>query len=77
MDDAQVDEAILSSAGEHWQKVAKIIVISTKALGVELQEGNIEVDRIADRIKILVIQRRLEAQGDLKKWRHSEVRLPS
>jgi hypothetical protein len=35
-----------------------------------------DCEDIAERICALVEAGRLEAQGDLSKWRHSEVRLP-
>jgi hypothetical protein len=36
-----------------------------------------EVHDVAERIRALVEDGQLEAQGDLSKWRHSEVRLPT
>jgi hypothetical protein len=36
-----------------------------------------DYDAIAARITALVSSGKLEAQGDLANWRHSEVRLPA
>jgi hypothetical protein len=35
----------------------------------------LEVDFIADRIKVLVEAERLESAGNLDRWRYSEIRL--
>jgi hypothetical protein len=43
-------------------------------LGNNLPEGETGLDLIAKRIEVLVQDGRLLAQGDIKKWRHSEVR---
>jgi hypothetical protein len=34
----------------------------------------IHAEALAARIQVLVVSGRLEGQGDLRKWRHSEVR---
>lgn len=69
-----IDAAILGVAMTRWQKTAMIIVKSQE----NLQASKVEVshDDIAERIYVLASQGRLEGQGDLTLWRHSEVRLP-
>jgi hypothetical protein len=39
-------------------------------------QGDTGLDPIAQRIEALVQDRRLLAQGDIKKWRFSEIRKP-
>jgi hypothetical protein len=68
MDDAW-DAMILSAASERWQKVARIIaVVSERAANGK------HFDAIATRIRALVDEGKLEAKGDLSRWRFSEVR---
>ena len=75
MSDAKIDELVLSKAQCYWQKVAKIIFLVTKALGLEPTDEQGKV--VQNRIEALVATGRLEAQGDVSNWRHSEVRLPT
>jgi len=69
-----IDETILSMAGKNWRKVAHII---GKTLN-ELEEAGLAAsdDEVAERVKALVAGGRLESQGNLDRWRYSEVRLP-
>jgi hypothetical protein len=65
-----LDALILSSVNGRWQKVAKIIrVVSERAA-----DGT-NFDAIAARIRALVDDGKLQAEGDLSRWRHSEIRL--
>jgi Protein of unknown function len=71
--ESEMDDAILAVAGEQWQKVAMII-------GRVVHDGNKlpaeqDYDFIAARIVALVECGKLESQGDLSRWRFSEVRL--
>jgi hypothetical protein len=84
-----VDQTILASCKPRFLKVARIIVDVATALKVpkplverlfiddapEKPMGT-EIDFIADRIKALVEAEKLESQGDLERWRFSEIRLP-
>jgi hypothetical protein len=73
--DDQVDALILSFVQVQWRKVAMIIA---KVVGACGGRGNdAELHHIAERIRALVEDRKLDAQGDLSRWRHSEVRLPT
>lgn len=63
-----------------FQKVVKTIAEVEDALGVELEEPIAKSaldDVIAARVAALVADGRLESAGNLKRWRHSEVRLSS
>ena len=74
----ELDRIILSFCSEHWQKVARIV---GKTYDV-LEERGIAIagdtaDKMDERMAALVGSGRLEAQGNIKRWRYSEVRLPS
>jgi Protein of unknown function len=69
---AKLDEAILSQTSTNWLKVARVIAKSAEALGNESDET---YGALEERIVELVAAGKLEAQGDLSNWRHSEVRL--
>jgi hypothetical protein len=69
----ELDKLILARTQPQWRKVAYIIA----AVGQSMNERTDEnYDALAARIAALVKAGRLEAQGDLKEWRSSEVRLP-
>ena len=59
------------------QKVAKIIGNTFKAL----EQRGISIDgaaeKVDERIAALVASGRLDTQGNIKRWRYSEVRLPN
>jgi hypothetical protein len=76
LSNSQIDETVLSSTERSWRKVALVIARVEKILGSNLPEGEPGLDLIARRIEALVQDGRLSAQGDVKKWRHSEVRKP-
>lgn len=72
--DSDLDNLILSLTGRNWQKVAMVIA---KALSVSDDEGNqTSAEELGARVEALVEDGRLEAQGRLSDWRHSEVRSP-
>jgi hypothetical protein len=77
LSDLQIDEAILSVTEASWTKVAFVITKVAATMGSGLPEGDAAYNLIAKRIEILVRGGRLLAQGDIKKWRHSEVREPN
>jgi len=69
MDDSKWDDLILAAASTHWRKVARIIAdVSTRA-------GSENFDAIESRIRALVDDGKLEAEGTISRWRFSEVRL--
>jgi hypothetical protein len=72
VDASLIDEAIiavLSEADGRWQKVAMVV----GRIGIKF--GGDYLEPAARRIEALVQEGRLESQGNLKKWRSSEVRL--
>jgi hypothetical protein len=77
-----VDGLILSFAKVQWRKVAMIIsqvLGECRRRGVDIDEDGVAeriCDGVAERIRALVEDGQLEAQGNLSRWRHSEVRLP-
>ena len=77
LSDLQIDEVILSIAEASWRKVAFVIGRVAITVGSDLPEGDTGYNLVAKRIEILVGDGRLLAQGDIKKWRHSEVRKPN
>jgi Protein of unknown function len=80
MNDDAIDQAILSTlsaAGGRWRKVAMVISTVAKGIASDSDEEDDRYDLVARRIEALVADGRLVAQGDIKKWRFSEVRRPS
>ena len=71
---SNIDDVILAVAREQWRKVAFVIAMIVDARNHQPVEG--DYDFVAARIVALVEEGRLESQGDLSNWRHSEVRLP-
>ena len=74
MKNTQVEEAILSVVGERWKKVAMVIAKVADAMGTELPSGDEGWELISVRIEVLIRAGRLEAQGNTKNWRFSEIR---
>jgi hypothetical protein len=71
---SSVDGLILSSAKAQWRRVAMIV---SQVLGECGRLGiNIDEHGVAERICALVEGGQLEAQGNLSRWRYSEVKLP-
>jgi len=71
---AEIDSALLSAAGEQWKKVAMVVAT------VMLKHPN-GIQRIPDvfyskRITLLVEQGKLVSQGNLRRMRFSEIKLP-
>jgi len=65
---SRIDEEILSITPDSWVKVAYVVG------RVDLALRNVELDLIAKRIEALIEDGSLVAQGNVKKWRYSEVR---
>jgi hypothetical protein len=72
MNESQIDEAILLAVRPRWLKTARIISDVAKQLGLEGEDNS---NAIAEHIMLLVNDGRLEAQGLIKYWRNSEVRI--
>ena len=54
-----------------------MIIKVADTMGSNLPEGDAGYNLVAKRIEIVVRGGRLLAQGDIKKWRHSELRKPN
>jgi len=75
MDTSQIDSFVLSSVGKHWTKVAMVIARVVGAMSRDLPPTDEDCEVVSRRIEALVDDGRLAAQGNLKNWRFSEVRL--
>jgi hypothetical protein len=67
MKTSRIEGAVLLAVGDRWTKVAK--VIGKVAMGT-----NVPTEVISEHIEVLIRAGRLEAQGNTKNWRFSEVR---
>ena len=72
--ETDLDALIFAETEKRWLKVARIVgnVFRT----IEARCVRLPMDIIAARIVKLAEVGRLESQGNLTMWRHSEVRLP-
>jgi hypothetical protein len=71
--EADIDSVLYSVMRWEWRKMALVVGMAfgrCKELGLPIND-----EALAARIQVLVESKRLEAQGDLRRWRHSEVRL--
>lgn len=71
--EAAVDEIVFSLVRPWWQKMALVVVLAVKQ--GEERALRVTDEMFAARIQKLAEMGRFESQGDLCKWRHSEVRL--
>ena len=74
MDTSRIEGAILLAAGDRWTKVAMVIAKVAREMGRDLPIGDEGCEVISSRIEVLISSGRLEAQGDTRNWRFSEVR---
>jgi hypothetical protein len=74
MNAPQIEEAILSAVGDRWTKVARVIAKVVDAMGNDLPTGDEGCQTVSEHLEALVQSGRLEAQGNTKNWRFSEVR---
>lgn len=70
----RIDEIILHFTADKWQKVALVVASVLLDGGEEMKEVN--DFEVADRVKVLASEGRIESRGDLDKIRYSEIRLP-
>jgi hypothetical protein len=73
MGNAEMDQHLLAACDTRWLKVAKIVWEASQTSGLGEKEWG--ADALAKRVRALVKKRRLEAVGNLRDWRASEVRL--
>lgn len=77
MNDLQIEDAVLAVARSSWKKISTIIVETADELGGKLPRTDEGYHLVASCIEALVHDSRLEARGNTKEWRFSEVRLPN
>ena len=77
LSNSQIDDVILSVTEASWRKVAFVILKVADKMGGDLPEGDAGYNLVAEHIEVLARSGRLLARGDIKKWRHSEVRKPN
>jgi hypothetical protein len=70
-----VDQAIPACCKPQFLKVARILTDVAAAIGVK-EPRDADFDFMTGRIKTLVKAQKLESQGNLDRWRFSEIRLP-
>jgi hypothetical protein len=70
---SDLDALIFSEMKPRWLKTARIIVMTSKQC--EARAMPLDDKVIGARIVALVEAGRIDSQGDLSMWRHSEVRL--
>lgn len=70
----EIDQALLSSSGKQYRKVAMVIAMAMGSL--EHRVKGIPDIFYSQRVSYLVDQGRLVSQGNLKRMRYSEVKLP-
>jgi hypothetical protein len=67
------DEIIFSAMKPTWRKTAMMVsLVMDRCKELELP---VSYEMIAARLKVLADTDRIEGIGDLRMWRHSEVRL--
>jgi hypothetical protein len=71
--EADVDAILLSCLKPQWRKMAMIVIHAVKR-SQELALP-ISAEMFGARLSALAEAGRIRSQGDLRKWRHSEVRL--
>jgi hypothetical protein len=74
--DSDIDDAILAVVKPSWRKVAFIVGRAAKHVGGEFAEKEDAYQIVARRIQALAADGRLASQGNLTKWRFSEVKIP-
>ena len=71
--EAVLDGIIFSLLSPRWQKIAMVVALAEKQC--EQLALPISDETIAARLRVLSDSDRIEGIGDLRMWRHSEVRL--
>jgi len=71
---AVIDHVILASCSGSWRKAAMVVALSMANAGE--QYGELPDKFFAKRLQALVLEGRLQVQGDLRGLRTSEVRRP-
>jgi len=71
--EADLDDIIFSLLKPRWQKTTMVVILAMR----HCQERDLPIgdEEIAARLQFLSDSDRIEGIGDLRSWRHSEVRL--
>ena len=71
----EIDKTLLANAAPQWRKVARVVSASM----IELKSRVVGIPDLyySQRVATLVSDGKLESQGNLRRMRFSEVRLPS
>ena len=72
-DASNLDLILLSVTGKNWTKVAMVLARAAEEAGVKFS-GDDKYEVLAKRIEVLVSDGLLASQGDISKWRFSEVK---
>lgn len=72
---SELDAALLTAINPRWTKVAMVFGRAERAPGLTFDEEEDVFEALAERLRELVASGQVLAQGDLKEWRFSEVRL--
>jgi hypothetical protein len=72
----EIDEAIFAflRSQSRWQKVAMTVTVAAKSLATKIPEGDRGYEIVHQRILALFEAGKIDGQGDVSQWRHSEVR---
>lgn len=77
MSDEDIDALIMDAASKHWTKIAVIIAKVYDGFAAQSQDVSKDIAHIiAERIYILVDHGRLACQGNMRRWRDADVKLP-
>jgi hypothetical protein len=71
----KIDSLLLEAANEHWTKVAVVIAKVFDAPGFEVTQADGKA--VAERLYILVDNGALDVQGNMRRWREADVKLPT
>ncbi|MGY3449199.1 hypothetical protein ACVILH_001541 [Bradyrhizobium sp. USDA 4353] len=71
--ESELDDLIFSLLKPDWRKTAMILAMASG----RCEQLFVSLDIVAARIRALAEAGRIDHQGDLRRWRASEVRLPS
>jgi hypothetical protein len=71
--EADLDQVIFSALDSDWRKTAR--VIGNLVLRCDALAWPIDAEMLAARLQALAAAGKIEGAGDLRAWRHSEVRL--
>jgi hypothetical protein len=71
--EADLDQIIFSVLNSQWRKTA--LIVGTALAQAQHCGLPINAEMLGARIEALADEDRLDSQGDLRFWRHSEVRL--